>query len=169
MSSWIYTCVAVSPRITLGPYPASYVDFVARVTRIRTEHPADVVALGSWFDGWCETFRELGMELPATARVLDWKRGEVDYKIYGFTHKDAKEMAKRAVAARRGRKPGLNSYAVNAMIPTLRAAAMFAGICNGDVLIAIKNVGASLGDGELGNGNLPNELYRHSGFRDGRG
>ncbi len=166
MTSWLYTVVAVSPRVELRPYPDGYVDFVAKATKLRIDHPTEVVSLGSWFDGWNETFREVELTLPDAARVLDWQRDKVEYQVYCFGHRDAVALARAAVAARRRLKR--HDYGVNAMVDTLRAASVFAQVCEGDMLIAVKNIGASLGDGELGNGRLPNELFRHSNRREGR-
>lgn len=166
MSSWLYTVVAVSPRVELRPYPDAYVDFVAKATKLRIEHPTEVVSLGSWFDGWGDTFQWIGLPLADADKVLQWDRGKIDYEVYALTPAAALRVAKLAARKRTAQQPNL--YATNAMIPTLKAAAAIAEFCKGDVLIAVRIIGVTLGDDELGEGYLPNELYRHSGRRDGR-
>ena len=163
MSSWLYTVVAVSPRIELRPYPDAYVDFVAKATRLRIEHPTEVVSLGSWFDGWGDTFQWIGLPLAEADKVLQWDRGKIDYEVYALKPAEALRLAKLAARRRKANQPNL--YATNAMIPTLKAAAAFAEVCKGDVLIAVRIIGVTLGDDELGEGYLPNEHFRPSAAR----
>lgn len=158
MSSWLYTVVAVSPRVELRPYPDAYVDFVAKATKLRIEHPTEVVSLGSWFDGWGDTFQWIGLPLADADKVLLWDRGRIDYEVYALTPAAALRLAKLGARKRKAQQPNL--YATNAMIPTLKAAAAFAELCKGDVLIAVRIIGVTLGDDELGEGYLPNAHFR---------